>query len=127
MVLADHQNYYPDMSFVFIENPSIKYAVDIKTTYRKSDNKCNGFTLGSHGEYFIIKHFFPIIFKYSITINYILYFSNTSYISGITTTAFITCYFPMGLHWVHTVNILLIEHQVKIFSIHIMNIKPTIV
>ena len=33
----------------------------------------------------------------------------------------------MGLHWVHTVNILLIEHQVKIFSIHIMNIKPTIV
>ena len=53
LVLADHQNYYPDMSFVFIENPSIKYAVDIKTTYRKSDNKCNGFTLGSHGEYFI--------------------------------------------------------------------------
>ena len=34
LVLADHQNYYPDMSFVFIENPSIKYAVDIKTTYR---------------------------------------------------------------------------------------------
>jgi hypothetical protein len=36
-------------------DPSIKYAVDIKTTYRidKFPEYCNGFTLGSHGEYFI--------------------------------------------------------------------------
>ena len=53
LVLADCQNYYPDMSFVFKENSEIKYAVDIKTTYRKSENQCNGFTLGSHGKYFV--------------------------------------------------------------------------
>lgn len=55
--LAEHQNYYPDLSFVSNEDESIKYAVDIKTTYRKpnGDNppvNCNGFTLGSHGKYF---------------------------------------------------------------------------
>jgi len=55
IVLADHQNYYPDISFIDKENDSIKFAVDFKTTYRNPDNKelCNGFTLGSHGEYFI--------------------------------------------------------------------------
>ncbi len=53
LVLADCQNYYPDMSFVYKSNPSIKYAVDIKTTYRKNVDICNGFTLGSHGEYFV--------------------------------------------------------------------------
>lgn len=33
---------------------SIKFSVDIKTTYRLDgyDGFCNGFTLGSHGEYF---------------------------------------------------------------------------
>jgi len=55
IVLADHQNYYPDISFIDKENDNIKFAVDFKTTYRAPDNKefCNGFTLGSHGEYFI--------------------------------------------------------------------------
>lgn len=55
IVLADHQNYYPDISFIDKENDNIKFAVDFKTTYRNPDNKelCNGFTLGSHGEYFI--------------------------------------------------------------------------
>ncbi|MHC6203780.1 type II restriction endonuclease [Breznakiellaceae bacterium SP9] len=55
IVLADHQNYYPDISFIDKSNESIKFAVDFKTTYRNHDNKelCNGFTLGSHGEYFI--------------------------------------------------------------------------
>jgi hypothetical protein len=55
IVLADHQNYYPDITFVNKKNEKIKFAVDFKTTYRKPDNKdlCNGFTLGSHGEYFI--------------------------------------------------------------------------
>ncbi|MEW6127770.1 MAG: type II restriction endonuclease [Acidobacteriota bacterium] len=55
IVLPDHQNYYPDISFVYAADESIKYALDFKTTYRLSDypNHCNGFTLGSHGEYFI--------------------------------------------------------------------------
>ena len=54
VVLADHQNYYPDISLVKLSDPDLKFAVDFKTTYRRSDNPdfCNGFTLGSHGEYF---------------------------------------------------------------------------
>jgi hypothetical protein len=35
VVLADHQNYYPDISFVKAEDEKIKFAVDFKTTYRK--------------------------------------------------------------------------------------------
>ena len=55
LVLTDHQNYYPDISFVSEANPQLKFAVDLKTTYRLEDKPefCNGFTLGSHGEYFI--------------------------------------------------------------------------
>lgn len=54
LVLAEHQNWYPDISFVKKSDPSIKFAVDIKTTYRLTEYKdfCNGFTLGSHGAYF---------------------------------------------------------------------------
>jgi len=54
VVLADHQNYYPDLSFVKEGNEKLKFAVDFKTTYRndKKPHLCNGFTLGSHGEYF---------------------------------------------------------------------------
>ena len=54
IVLADHQNYYPDMTFVSVKNESVKFAVDLKTTYRLpwSPEFCNGFTLGSHGTYF---------------------------------------------------------------------------
>lgn len=54
VVLAEHQNYYPDISFVKKTNESIKFAVDFKTTYRNPTKQhlCNGFTLGSHGEYF---------------------------------------------------------------------------
>lgn len=54
VVLPEHQNYYPDISFVSKRNPKIKYAVDFKTTYRnpKKPYLCNGFTLGSHGKYF---------------------------------------------------------------------------
>lgn len=51
IVLADHQNYYPDISFIDKKNENIKFAVDIKTTYRKR-NELVGFTLGSHGSYF---------------------------------------------------------------------------
>lgn len=54
IVLAEKQNWYPDLSFVSKSNPSVKFSVDIKTTYRLDDYEgfCNGFTLGSHGEYF---------------------------------------------------------------------------
>lgn len=55
IVLADHQNYYPDLTFVSATDESIKFAVDFKTTYRlpRKSGFCNGFTLGSHGSYFI--------------------------------------------------------------------------
>jgi len=54
IVLADHQNYCPDITFVSAKNESIKFAIDLKTTYRlpKFPTFCNGFTLGSHGSYF---------------------------------------------------------------------------
>lgn len=53
--LAACQNWYPDMSFVKKDNSNIKFAVDLKTTYRDEEYSgfCNGFTLGSHGEYFV--------------------------------------------------------------------------
>ena len=52
--LATCQNWYPDMTFISKKNPKVKFAVDLKTTYRdeKYPGFCNGFTLGSHGEYF---------------------------------------------------------------------------
>ena len=55
IILPEHQNYYPDLSFVSIKDERVKFAVDLKTTYRleKYPDFCNGFTLGSHGEYFI--------------------------------------------------------------------------
>lgn len=54
VVLAEHQNYYPDISFVSKGDETVKFAVDFKTTYRLPDKPwlCNGFTLGSHGKYF---------------------------------------------------------------------------
>jgi hypothetical protein len=54
IVLAEHQNYYPDISFVNSVDESVRFAVDFKTTYRNpaKPHLCNGFTLGSHGEYF---------------------------------------------------------------------------
>jgi len=54
LVLSEHQNWYPDISFVKKTDPSVKFAVDIKTTYRlpEYEDFCNGFTLGSHGAYF---------------------------------------------------------------------------
>ena len=53
--LARFQNWYPDLTFINQSNPSIKFAVDLKTTYFSTNDHqfCNGFTLGSHGEYFI--------------------------------------------------------------------------
>lgn len=53
--LATYQNWYPDLTFISKTNPQVKFAVDLKTTYRDENYPefCNGFTLGSHGEYFI--------------------------------------------------------------------------
>lgn len=54
MVLAEHQNWYPDISFLKQDDENVRFAVDLKTTYRDPNypNHVNGFTLGSHGEYF---------------------------------------------------------------------------
>lgn len=51
IVLAEHQNWYPDLTFISIKNKEIKFALDLKTTFRRN-NKSAGFTLGSHGTYF---------------------------------------------------------------------------
>jgi len=51
IVLAEKQNWYPDLTFVHKKNDEVKFAVDIKTTFRRND-KTAGFTLGSHGGYF---------------------------------------------------------------------------
>ncbi len=53
--MATYQNWYPDLTFIKQGNSDLKFAVDLKTTYRDEEYPefCNGFTLGSHGEYFI--------------------------------------------------------------------------
>lgn len=51
VVLAEKQNWYPDLTFVNKQNETVKFALDIKTTFRRNQ-KTAGFTLGSHGGYF---------------------------------------------------------------------------
>lgn len=51
IILAEKQNWYPDLTFVKKDNEEVKFALDIKTTFRRN-NKTAGFTLGSHGGYF---------------------------------------------------------------------------
>ena len=51
IVFAEKQNWYPDITFVADKNETVKFALDIKTTFRRND-KTAGFTLGSHGAYF---------------------------------------------------------------------------
>ncbi|MBE2189356.1 MAG: EcoRV family type II restriction endonuclease [Desulfobulbaceae bacterium] len=51
IILAEKQNWYPDLTFVNKNNEEVKFALDIKTTFRRN-NKTAGFTLGSHGGYF---------------------------------------------------------------------------
>ena len=51
IILAEKQNWYPDLTLVNKKNEKIKFAIDIKTTFRRND-KTAGFTLGSHGGYF---------------------------------------------------------------------------
>lgn len=54
IVLAEHQNWYPDITFIKRDDQNVKFAVDLKTTYRDPNfpDHVNGFTLGSHGVYF---------------------------------------------------------------------------
>lgn len=49
--MAEQQNWYPDITFALKNNEEVKFAVDIKTTFRRNHNTA-GFTLGSHGSYF---------------------------------------------------------------------------
>lgn len=52
---ADKQNYYPDFTFIKKDDENVKFAVDIKSTYRRFRKTVPPkveFTLGSHGEYF---------------------------------------------------------------------------
>ena len=51
LVLAEHQNWYPDITFVKKSNENIKFALDLKTTFRRK-NGAAGVTLGIHGAYF---------------------------------------------------------------------------
>ncbi|MBN1788575.1 MAG: EcoRV family type II restriction endonuclease [Sedimentisphaerales bacterium] len=50
MVLSKEQNFYPDISF--IDKNDNKFAVDIKSTYRKNKKEVNGMTLGAFTGYF---------------------------------------------------------------------------
>lgn len=45
VVLAEHQNYYPDISLVKADDESIKFAIDFKTSYRnpKKPHLCECF------------------------------------------------------------------------------------
>jgi hypothetical protein len=50
MVLSEYQNHYPDISF--IAPGDTKIALDLKSTYRRSTQRVNGFTLGAFTGYF---------------------------------------------------------------------------
>lgn len=51
MELARHQNHYPDISFIDPTDKTV-FALDIKSTYKTSPQKVNGFTLGAFTGYF---------------------------------------------------------------------------
>ncbi|MCM1311248.1 MAG: EcoRV family type II restriction endonuclease [Bacteroides sp.] len=48
--LTKEQNFYPDMTFK--DSEGNLFAVDIKSSYRKADNRINGMTLGAFTGYF---------------------------------------------------------------------------
>ena len=50
MILCKEQNFYPDITFV--DNKNNKFAVDLKSTYRKNGKEVNGMTLGAFTGYF---------------------------------------------------------------------------
>jgi len=50
MVLSEYQNHYPDISLIAPDGTI--FALDLKSTYRKSEKSVNGFTLGAFTGYF---------------------------------------------------------------------------
>jgi len=50
VILAKEQNYYPDLTF--IDDEQNLYAVDVKSSYRKSSKSIKGMTLGAFTGYF---------------------------------------------------------------------------
>jgi len=50
MILSEHQNFYPDITFVAADGTKI--ALDLKSTYRTTPETVNGFTLGAFTGYF---------------------------------------------------------------------------
>lgn len=50
IVLAEQQNFYPDMTFV--DEEEHRFALDIKSTYRVNASHVNGMTLGAFTGYF---------------------------------------------------------------------------
>jgi hypothetical protein len=50
IILSKEQNFYPDITF--IDKNGYKYAIDIKSTYRKDEKSVNGMTLGAFTGYF---------------------------------------------------------------------------
>lgn len=50
MVLSEHQNHYPDITF--ISSDQLKIALDIKSTYQTDSEHASGFTLGAFTGYF---------------------------------------------------------------------------
>jgi hypothetical protein len=51
---AEHQNHYPDLTLTSPEG--LRFAIDIKTTYRIDTNRVNGMTLGAFTGYFRERH-----------------------------------------------------------------------
>lgn len=52
--LTKEQNFYPDITF--IDNEGNMFAVDLKSSYRKSSARINGMTLGAFTGYFRNRH-----------------------------------------------------------------------
>lgn len=50
MIFSSEQNHYPDVTFV--TNDGRKIALDLKSTYRRTDEIVSGFTLGAFTGYF---------------------------------------------------------------------------
>lgn len=50
LILSEHQNHYPDITFV--DDNDERIAVDVKSSYRMNDERVNGFTLGAFTGYF---------------------------------------------------------------------------
>lgn len=50
LILSEHQNHYPDLTFIAPD--ATKYALDLKSTYRRNSTAVSGFTLGSYTGYF---------------------------------------------------------------------------